>query len=196
MQQPALLNDDTCRRKGTDRMSIRPTNPSTMKKGATCSNPSRRRRPSPACAICGKPLETVGGQRIVGQHLRGVALSKPCQGGGNKDFPHQSVKLSDDSEWYVVVWGEKDKWTESTIETARAAYLGGNRPWFCQICAERKCSQCGAPITVPMGSDILCDNGCVCHTSFFPFDPGCINHDCEKYREWGSNQDGSIFFDS
>ncbi len=142
------------------------------------------RLPAERCAICEKTLEETGGMRIVAQKFRGVGLSDKYQGGGNPDYPRQSVSLEDGSGTYLLVWGEKSKWTDAAIERARRAYLAGQRPWMCQRCAERKCSQCGSPINYPMGSDVLYDSGCSSHVAIFPFDPGCCNKNCKKYREW------------
>lgn len=143
------------------------------------------RLPSDKCVLCEKRLEDVGGKRIIAQQLRGLMLSSKYMGGGNSDYPYQSCKLHDDEDLYLVVWGEKEKWTLPAIKRAKEEFLNGRRPWLCQICAHRKCSECGSPINYPMGSDILYDNGCSSHVAIFPFDPGCINPDCDKYREWG-----------
>lgn len=142
--------------------------------------------PSDCCVLCGRTLEDVGGgKRIIGQKLRGVTLTDRFQGGGNSEFPNKSVPLGDGTDRYLLVWGEPEQWTDEAIERARQEYLAGRRPWLCQLCGERKCSQCGWPINYPMGSDILHDSGCSTHIAIFPFDPGCINKQCKKYRDWG-----------
>jgi len=140
--------------------------------------------PADRCVFCDKTLLETGGMRLACQGLRGVCLSGEYRGGGNKDYPYQSFKLSNDPEIYLVVWGEKSKWTELAIAKAKNEYLNGKRPWFCQVCGERKCGQCNSPINYPMGSDILNDDGCTSHAGVFPFDPGCSNPDCDKYKEF------------
>lgn len=150
-----------------------------------------KRLPSDACLLCGKKLEEVGGRRLVAQQGRGLKLSEKHPGGGNPDYPYQSVKLHDNADVYVVIWGEKRTWNEAILHKAREEYLKGFQPWFCQLCGLRQCTECGSPINFPMGSDILHDDGRVTHAGIFPFDPGCINPKCEKYREWkGSEGDG------
>lgn len=143
-----------------------------------------KRPPADTCVLCGKSLQDIGGYRIVTQKLRGIGLSETRQGGGNKDFPKQSFKLYDDRDVYVVVWGEPAKWTEAAKKRTRDQYRAGYRPWMCSVCAERKCRNCGAPINYPMGSDVLYDNGCSSHVPIFPFDPGCTNPACSRYKEW------------
>ena len=145
----------------------------------------RKLLPSDRCVLCGRTLEQVGGKRMVGSKSRGICLSTKFQGGGNADYPFQSVKLDETAGIYLMVWGEKDKWTSEAIERAKTAYLNARRPWFCQVCGARTCRECGAPINLPMGSDVLYDNGCSSHVTMFPFDPGCINPACKRYREWG-----------
>jgi len=142
------------------------------------------RLPAERCAICEKSLAEIGGKRIVSQKLRGVCLSDRYQGGGNKDFPRQSFKLYDDQDIYMQVWGEKELWTPAAIRRAQDAYLNGMRPWMCQLCGQRQCSVCGQPINMAVGSDILFDNGCGTHVPILPCDPGCVNKECEKYREF------------
>lgn len=82
-----------------------------------------------------------------------------------------------------MCWGEDSKWTGVAIDKAKADYLDGKRPWFCYVCGERKCSECGSPINHPMGSDTLSDNGCSSHASILPFNPGCINEGCTNYKK-------------
>jgi len=147
-----------------------------------------KRSPAEACIFCNKTIKEIGGQRVVAQQLRGVTLAKTKQGGGNKACPHQSVELFAEPPVYMIFWGEKEKWTESAIISAKSAYLNGKQPWFCQICGERKCNKCGSPINVPVGSDILYGNGCVSHVANQPLNPGCINKDCENYKNWNNGQ--------
>lgn len=118
-----------------------------------------------------KKIEEIGGRRLIAQRLRGVTLSTKYQGGGNPDYPHQSTLLYDDLEIYNDVWGEKSMWTKEAIQRARQSYLNGRRPWFCQVCGCRACSECGAPINLPVGSDVLYENGCSSHCAILPVAP-------------------------
>jgi len=140
------------------------------------------RLPAARCVTCDKSLEEIGGKRIVAQQLRGVCLSDRYEGGGNKDYPRQSFKLSEDPDVYLQVWGEKVLWTPAAIDRAKDAYLSGLRPWICQICGQRKCSVCGQAINMAVGSDVLYDNGCSSHVPIIPCDLGCVNKACKKYR--------------
>lgn len=140
--------------------------------------------PFRSCVICEKPLDEVGGKRIISQKLRGIALSNKYRGGGNKDYPYQSFKVDELSEKYVVVWGERNLWSFKVVQRAIKQYQLGTRPWFCQVCGVRICSNCGMPINYPMGSDVIDQNGCISHFPIFGFNPGCINKKCGGYRLW------------
>jgi hypothetical protein len=142
-----------------------------------------KRLPADTCIFCDKKIDEIGGRRIVAQKLRGIELSSKYRGGGNPEYPDQSIRLYDNKEIYVVVWGENSKWTLSTTNKVKEEYLKGRQPWFCQVCGKRKCIECGAPINVPMGSDVLSDNGYISHVPMHPVDPGCINPKCKKYRD-------------
>lgn len=143
-----------------------------------------KRPPTEACVMCDKTLKEVGGKRLIAQQLRGVALTNKKRGGGNKNSPHKCLELFSDPLIYMDYWGESEKWTDSVILSAKNAYLNGKQPWFCQICGERKCSECGSPINYPMGSDILYGDGRSSHAPIHPFDPGCNNLSCKKYKVW------------
>lgn len=141
-----------------------------------------KRPPAKTCIFCDKSLEEVGGKRLVAQKSKGVHLSNEYRGGGNPDYPFQSTKLFDDLGVYVVVWGERSLWIESTIEKAKNEFLTGYQPWFCQSCGNRVCLKCGSPLNHPSGSDVLHDDGNITHVSMLPCDFGCINPSCEKYQ--------------
>jgi hypothetical protein len=143
--------------------------------------------PDDRCVICGKTIEEVGGKRITAQKFRGITISGESRGGGNSKYPYKSYKLSS-APIYLVIWGEVSMWSEEAIQRATDAFHKGKRSWFCQICGQRSCSTCGAPINYPMGSDVLYENGSNPHCGIFPFDPGCINTKCKNYKEWGNNK--------
>jgi hypothetical protein len=143
--------------------------------------------PSDTCLLCGKEIKDIGGKRIIAQSFRGITLDPKFKGGGNAKYPYQSIKLYDDQEIYVVVWGDKNEWTLPILEKAREEFLNGKRPWFCQACGHRTCSECGSLLNLPKGSDVIDDNGNTTHIGIYPFNSGCNNPKCEAYRQWGDN---------
>ncbi len=145
------------------------------------------RIPAQKCVICQKTIEEVGGRRIVAQSFRGSGISKTYQGGGNKDYPYRSFKISDWDNRYLVVWGEF--WTDESIQLALKTIRNGKSPWFCQKCGYRRCSECGEPINIPAASDVIDDHGNVRHCMIFPVDLGCINPKCKKYKDLTKSDD-------
>jgi len=147
------------------------------------------RLPTKSCVLCERTLEEVGGgKRIIAQQLRGLKLSKTLESRGYSGCHERFFPLHDDDEQYLLVWGEKLLWNENAIERAKKAFQQGYRPWLCQLCAVRACSKCGAPINYPMGSDIIYSDGYTSHVAIQPFDPGCNNKACKKYRAWNFNK--------
>ena len=142
--------------------------------------------PAPNCIFCNKSIEQIGGKRIVAQQLRGIKLSKKFQGGGNKDYPFQSFKLSDSSDNYVVIWGAKSLWTENRIKQAIELSKQNLHPWFCQKCGHRTCSKCGEPINMPLGSDVIYEDGDIRHVMLIGINPGCINPKCSNFKNFKS----------
>ena len=142
----------------------------------------RMRLPSENCALCDRTIEQVGGYRLVGTHTRLVVLSGRHEGGGNPENPIISVRLRKDDEIYLLVRGVE--WTSARIEKARNEYLADRRPWFCQVCGDRKCRECGSPLNMPWATDVLYDNGCSAHVPLVPCNPGCTNQACVRFREW------------
>ena len=138
----------------------------------------RKFPPDDRCCVCEKSLEEVGGRRIIAQHLRGVVLSQKYRGGGNPDYPHKSFKIND-KPLYLVVWGKPSMWMEKAIQRALRAINEGKTPWFCQICGNRVCPECGSPLKHPVGSDVLYDDGCSSHVAMLPIHPGCTNPECK-----------------
>lgn len=147
------------------------------------SNLNTIRPPSKKCIFCNKTIEEIGGKRLTAQKTRGICLSQKLQSESNNDYPRTYIKLFDDLEIYMTVWGKEGKWTKSTIDKAKNEYLNGYQPWFCQICGKRACDICGSPQNYPAGSDILYSDGSTSHFGIFPYDHGCSNPDCEKYKK-------------
>ena len=138
--------------------------------------------PADNCLLCDKPLNEIGGRMIISQRLRGISLSSKYLGGGNKDYPYQSIKLYDEGNLYVTVWGDKSIWTVDIINKAKSEFLNKKHPWFCQVCGQRVCNKCGQSINYPAGSDIISEDGSFSHCAMLPINLGCINVSCENYR--------------
>ena len=142
------------------------------------------RLPAERCVLCQHPLDAIGGMRIIAQHGWAVGLTDRYRGGGNPQYPERSVPLEDGTGRYLLVKGDPSRWTDAAIKRAQQDYLAGFRPWLCQKCTGRVCRECGEPVNYPMGSDVLYDSGCSSHIPILPFDPGCSNGECGKYRAW------------
>ena len=141
---------------------------------------SKRHPPSETCVICEKSLEEIGGKRIIAQKPRGIIISNEYQDSNKGRYPRHSYELSDNSDKYLVVWGEKELWTDDVIERAKEEYVKGQQSWFCQVCGNRTCEDCGTPLSIPMGSDILDDSGNSSHVAVLPVKQACVNPKCKK----------------
>ncbi len=135
--------------------------------------------PADNCIFCNKALKEVGGSRIVSQKFRGVTISDKYQE-GTQEYPRHSYVLSMNPGNFLVVWGEKELWTEDRIEKAKDEYAKGKRSWFCQVCGNRVCKVCGYPFDNPMGSDIMDDDGRISHIPIFPVAVRCSNPKCKS----------------
>ena len=142
--------------------------------------PVEKRTPAERCVICGKMLEEVGGLRIVAQQGRGYGISKQRESGRQKDNPRKSRRLSKQHKLFFVYW--EAIWNGDTIPRAIRELKSGKIPWFCQVCGMRACTECGSPIRLAMGSDILHDSGSTGHMGIFPVHGGCCNPTCKYYR--------------
>ena len=140
----------------------------------------KRYPPSDTCIICEKSLEEVGGERIIAQKTRGIIVSNECQESNKERYPRHSYKLSNNPNKHLVVWGEKELWTEDVIDRAKEEYAKDQRSWFCQVCGKRTCEECGTPLAIPMGSDILDDSGNSSHVAVLPVNQACVNPKCKK----------------
>jgi hypothetical protein len=147
------------------------------------AEPDLKRPPAERCIICEKRLEEVGGRRLAGQHSISLFISEKPMGGGNAYLPYRSVKLSDEPEYYLVSRGHKGLWTDQLLEKATSEFQSGRRPWFCQVCGHRTCSECRTPLPAPVGSDIVYPDGSTAHVPILGGNPGCSNPDCSRYRE-------------
>lgn len=137
--------------------------------------------PDSICVICQKTIEETAGRRIVAQQMRGILISNKPIGGGNRDHHYKSHKLSS-YPLYLVVWGPGTMWSEESIQRATEAFHKGRRSWFCQLCGNRICPECGYPQNFPLGSQLLYDDGRSYYLAMLPISPGCINASCINHR--------------
>lgn len=73
-------------------------------------------------------------------------------------------------------------WSEESIQRATAAFHRGKRSWFCQLCGNRICPDCGSPLQQPVGSDVLYDDGFTAHVGMLPCHCGCVNPQCKNHK--------------
>ncbi len=144
-----------------------------------------RYRPAEACLLCDRQLRETGGRRLTAQQERGVHLSSDLRGSPDRGLPHHAIRLSEDSPLQVVTWGERETFTTDVLLKARSEFLAGRHPWFCQPCGKRSCPHCGAPLRLPMGSDVLDDDGGITHVPIVPVAPDCSNPACDKFESDG-----------
>ncbi len=146
------------------------------------SNSNKILLPASRCACCEKSLKEIGGKRLTAQTIRGYTILDEPRIGGKNDPEYENIKINHNTPLYLCIWGEI--WHPEAIKRAIDSINDGKIPWFCQVCGKRVCSICGYPINRPMGSDVLMEDGSDLHCGIMPFDPGCSNPKCKKYREW------------
>ena len=137
--------------------------------------------PATACVVCERPIQAIGGRRLVAQPRRGSKVFNEAVTGGFKNF-HSCTRLLQDRDLHLVIWGEKAFLTEGVINRIKATYLEGRRPWFCQVCGSRSCHLCGGLLPRPVMSDYLFDDGGTVHCPCLGADLGCWNPACERHR--------------
>ena len=103
-------------------------------KHQTFSAPDFKRPPSPTCVFCNKRVNETGDQRIVSSNTVGVILSTKNIQEIGENTTCQSIQLFSSPNLYMHYWGDKEKWTDCAIESARTTFLDGDRAWICQTC--------------------------------------------------------------
>ena len=135
--------------------------------------------PTTECVFCSRTLHEVGGKRLVATgSLVVTCRTEPVHGGGWRSYALDANGEADSG--FMVVRG--DCWEPKTTETALSAFRSGLHPWFCQTCGNRACGGCGSPLAIPMAANILHGDGVVLHQVVLPFDPGCTNSACPRFR--------------
>ena len=149
------------------------------------------RKPSKTCLLCDSTIEEIGGIRITTTNSRGVFISNKEWSGsdsprrGRAPYPCRSYKLGNES--YIIMRGPANEgFNDELLEKAKRQFENDERPWLCQRCAHRLCSQCGEPLNRPPAVDMLCDDGSSSHIAIMSVDRGCINKECDKYKEWAT----------
>jgi len=137
--------------------------------------------PADTCMICDKPIGEIGGRRMIAQRERGTTVLDYAVNGQFRNF-QSCERLLANSELYFVAWGEESIITRAVVQRARADYMAGFHPWFCQVCGNRLCHLCGALLPRPVASDYIFDDGDTLHCPILGADPGCWNPECEKFR--------------
>ncbi len=153
----------------------------------TGNAPGGQRLPATRCVFCAQPLQATGGRRMVAQHNLAVVLAEGPRGGGNLKVPERVWPLAEGRDAKLLLRGEPNRWNKSAMERARQDALAGWQPWFCQSCAGRVCSICGTPSVYPMGADVIDEQGRITHLAIFPFNPGCANPHCARYKNKDQN---------
>ncbi|MEI7894259.1 MAG: hypothetical protein WCI05_14285 [Myxococcales bacterium] len=116
---------------------------------------------------------------MVGTPERGVLLCGPETKLGEFHHPAQTEQIAaGKGPEYVVTYGPE--WTAEGRRRAVEAARMGLRPWICQKCARRICPICGAPLTVPIASTLLNDDGLVKHLMAVPPRNTCVNPSCRN----------------
>jgi hypothetical protein len=136
--------------------------------------------PANTCMICDKAIEEIGGRRMIAQRERGTTVLDYAVNGQFRNF-QSCERLLANRELYFVAWGEESIFTRAVVQRARADYLTGFRPWFCQVCGNRLCHLCGALLPRPVGSNYIFDDGGDVHCAILGADLSCWTPECEKF---------------
>lgn len=124
----------------------------------------------PECVFCNKHIYEIGGLELVNtSSIKILTSDSPDR---NESDTH-CIQI--ESGKYIVLTGSK--WTDESISRAVNIIQSGYQPWFCQVCGNKTCQQCGNPTQWVQGADLINGN----HCGIFSINSGCINLDCEKH---------------
>lgn len=124
----------------------------------------------PECVFCKKPIHQIGGQELINtSSIKILVKDQPVRTDSNT----HCIEIN--SAKYAVLKGSK--WTAESITRTVEAINSGYQPWFCQVCANKTCKECGSPTQWVQGADLINGN----HCAVFPINSGCINPDCENH---------------
>lgn len=135
----------------------------------------RRRRPGPVCTFCARTIDKIGGHRITWATSAGVIVRSSADGIGN--LPARALLLPLPPPYQgstLVVWPPNS----DALDRALEQWVAKDRPWVCQVCAQRVCGRCGSPQKHPRGCDIVTDDGRVLHVPLLPCPAGCTRAGC------------------
>jgi len=150
-----------------------------------------RRKPAPCCVVCNRTLEETGGKRLVSTPSHTISIGSADTPIGAYKHPSRTLRLEDNYRDVVVAIHGERICTDEIVERVRVACQAGQRPWFCQGCAQRNiCKVCGAPLRRVPGADHMEDDGNVVHSAFFAGFGDyriCPNVDCGA-EQWPSGR--------
>ena len=144
------------------------------------SSPKPLLPPDEICAQCGNSLQLPGERRIVAGRVSVFLMHA-------SDSRRQQCTLITLDEryqdWSLALSGRGGRgWTPIAMERAKTAIQKGKHPWVCERCTGYTCEICGSPLILPMGSDVLEDDGAILHCPILPcIPPPCLKEGCPNY---------------
>ena len=136
-----------------------------------------RRLPASRCAGCERTIGEALGKRIIHSLAAGVLRVPETRDIGVIRDRGRAIRLSGRfSQLFVILWG--CCWTDQAISRAVDEANAGQISWLCQHCAGLVCGTCGWVARMPMGVDVVHDDGSIGHVGIFPGSAGCLNPSC------------------
>lgn len=140
---------------------------------------SKRKLPSSVCVSCHKPIEEIGGRRIIRSNKGGVVLLND-----SSYFPLKNLKTTHafiynipNDPRLIFFWGTYVKHLYSCITSVVEDIVHKNRrPWVCQKCVNYAlCKHCNEPLVDAPMAEVLNDDGRITHVPSLG-----VNRPCSK----------------